>query len=229
MRCAGVDRAEHGDAVRLEVERVDEDDRADQRNQGAGDAPVDAGADDHDAHDAEPHGERAGLDLGKVVDHVEEPVLVRAGCRRQAEEVGQLVDDDDDGDAREEARRDRGREEVGDPPEPKEADKHHHQPDHHGEDADELDVVRRSQRGESDDPGGEEGGDRRVRAHRHLGVGAEEGEQHRAGDERVETGDRRHAGEARRRQLLGQSDGEEGQARDEIRAGPGAAGTRAAR
>ena len=88
------------------------------------------------------------LDLGEVVDDVEEPVLVRASRGRQAEEVGQLVDDDDHGDAREEAGGDRRGEELGDPAQPQDADEHHDQPDHHGQDAHQLDVTRRAQGGE---------------------------------------------------------------------------------
>ena len=62
--------------------------------------------------------------------------------RRQAEEVGQLVDDDDHGDAGQEAGHDGRREEVGDPAEPQEADQHHDDAHHHGQDRDQVDVVR---------------------------------------------------------------------------------------
>ncbi len=220
---AGVDGAEHGDAVGLQVEDVHEDDRADQGDQGAGDAPVDAGRDDHDGHHAEAHEQRpdAGPRRGGRID-VEEAVLVRAARRRQAEEVGQLVDDDDHGDAGEKAGGDRRGEELGDPAQPQDAHEHHDQPDHHGQDAHQLDVVRRAQGGEADDPRREQRRDRRVGADRHLRVGAEEGEEHGAGDEGVEAGDRGHPGEPRGRQLLGQRDGEQRQSGHEVGTRPGA-------
>ena len=95
-------------------------------------------------------------------------------------------------------------------------------PDHHGQDADQVDVVGRAGDGEGGDAGGEERRDGGVGAHRHLRVGAEQREEHGAGDERVEPGDRRHPGQPGGRQLLGHRDDEERDAGRQVGARPGA-------
>ena len=119
---------------------------------------------------------------------------------------GQLVGDNDECHAGQEAGDDGGREEFGDPPEAQDAHEHHHEPDHDCEDLDQVDVVGRAGHGERGHPGGEQRCDRRVRPHRHLPVGAQKGEEHRAGHEGVETGDGGHAGQPGGRQLLGYGD-----------------------
>ena len=58
------------------------------------------------------------------------------------------------------------------------------------------------------DPHREERSDRGVRPHRHLRVRPEHGEENRAGDERVEGGDRRHAGKPGGSKLFRHDDGE---------------------
>ncbi len=60
------------------------------------------------------------------------------------------------------------------------------------------------------------------RADRHLRIGAEQREEHGAGDERVEPRDRRHPGQPGGRQLLGHGDDEERDAGGQIGAHPGA-------
>ena len=91
-------------------------------------------ADDHDGQHAEADGQRPPVDLVEVGEHVGDPVLVRAGGRRQAQEVGQLVDDDDDGHAGQEADDDGRREELGDPAQAQDAHQHHdeHRPSQPG-------------------------------------------------------------------------------------------------
>ena len=178
-------------------------------------------AHDHEGQDPGADGERPPVDLVEVGEHVGHPVLVGAGRRGQPEEIGQLVGDDDDGDAGQEAGHDGGREELGDPPEAQDGDQHHHEPDHDGQDRHQVDVVRRSRQRQRGHPRGEQRRDRRVGPHRHLRVGAQEGEEHRSGDEGVETGDRWHAGQPGGRQLLGHRNDEEREAGREVRAGPG--------
>ena len=153
--------------------------------------------------------------------HVGDAVLVGAGGRGQAEEVRQLVGDDDDGHAGQEADGDGGREELGDPPEAQDADEHHDEPHHDRQDPHQVDVASGAGQGEGGHPGGEERCDGRVGAHRHLRVGAQEGEEHRPGHEGVEAGDGRHACQPRGRQLLGDGDDEQGEAGHQVRASPG--------
>ena len=59
-----------------------------------------------------------------------------------AEQVRQLVDDDHDADPGQEAGDDRGRQQLGYPPEPKCPDERHDHAGHHREDPDELAVTR---------------------------------------------------------------------------------------
>jgi hypothetical protein len=139
-----------------------------------------------------------------------------------AEQVGQLVHDDDHRHAGEEAGDDRRRQKLRDPAEPQQPDQRHDHADHHREDADQVDVVGRAGRREAQDADREERRDRRVGADRHLRVGAEQREQHGAGDEGVEAGDRRHAGQARGGELLGHRDHQQRQRREQVGRRPGA-------
>ncbi len=131
-----------------------------------------------------------------------------AADRGQAQEVGQLMNDDDDRHAGEEAGDDRRGQEFGDPAQAQETDEGHDDSDHHGEDADQVDVAGRVDRSKVGNPHREERGDRGVCPHRHLRVRPEHGEENRAGDERVEGGDRRHAGKPGGRELFRHDDGE---------------------
>ena len=218
---AGVHRAQHGDAMSLEVEGAHQRRGDDEADQCSRDAAVGARA-HHEGQDPEADGERPPVHLVEVGEHVGHPVLVAAGGRGEAEEVGQLVGDDDEGHAGQEAGDDGGRQELGDPAEAQEADQHHDEPDHDRQDPHEVDVTGRAGQGERRNPGREQRCDRRVGAHRHLRVGAQEGEEHRPGHEGVEAGDGRHPGQAGRGQLLGQGDHQEGQAGHQVGARPGA-------
>ena len=216
------DGTQHGHTPRREVERADQRGGADQGHQRGGDAAVDPVTDRHEGQDAEADAERPAVDLAQMRQDVPDPVLVAPRCPRQPEELGELVDHDDHGDAGQESRHDGGREELGHPPEPQDAHQDHDEADHDREDGHEVDVALRARRREAGDPGGEQGGDGGVGPDRELRIRAQECEEHGPGHEGVEAGDRRHAGQARRGQLLGHRDDEQGHAGHGVRAGPGA-------
>jgi hypothetical protein len=136
------------------------------------------------------------------------------------QEVRQLVNHDDDGNAGQETGHDGRRQEVGDPPEPENADEHHHEPDHHRQDRHQLDVVVGTRQSEGGHPGGEQRCDGRVGPDRHLGIGAEEGEDHGSRHEGVEAGDGGHPGQSGGGKLLRHGDDQEHEPRQKVRAGP---------
>ena len=221
MRCARRDGAQDGDTVGLEVERADERRGDDQPDQRGRDAAVAAGADEHDDQHPDADGQRPSVHRVQVCQHVDEVVLVRARRGRQAEELRELVGDDDHGHAGQEAGDDRGREELGDPPQAQDAHQHHDEADHHRQDPYQVDITGRAGQREGAHPGREQRSNRRIGPHGHLRIRSEQGEEHRPGDEGVEAGDRWHARQPGGRELLGHGDDEQRQARHQVRPGPG--------
>ena len=148
----------------------------------------------HERPGAEREGGRVRLvEAGDEVDRAAREAL---GVDREAEELGQLLDDDRRGDAHEVAESDRQRQQLGDEAEARQPAGEHDRADEDGEHSGEGDPLGRvAGRGQRDDRGGDERRDRGVRAQdedRRRAQQEVDDERHQG---RVQPGDRRHAGE----------------------------------
>ena len=194
-RQAGGDGADHRHAI-VEAQRGDDRGGADDRDEDARHPgrPATQGQHQHKRSGAERERSRVGLvEAGDEVDRAAHEAL---GVDREAEELGQLLDDDRRGDAHEVAEPHRQRQQLGDEAEARQPTGEHDRADEDGEQAGEGDplgsVAGRRQR---DDRGGDERGDGGVRAQdedRRRAQQEVDDERHQG---RVQPGDRRHAGE----------------------------------
>ena len=111
---------------------------------------------------------------------------------------------------------DRDRQQVGDPAEPENAADHQHDADHQREHAGERGIVGRAGRRQQREAAGKDRRDGGVGAAGQEAVAAEQRERQRARQKREESDLRRKPAEPRRRQLLGDRDGDQGQPGDQI-------------
>ena len=216
-----MDRPEDVHAVGLQAERPDGHDGDDHPDERTGHSPADALAGDHDGEHGEREPQRPHVRVAELAHQALHPAGRRRAAAREPQDGGELADEDLDGDAGQDARDDGSRDEVGDPSEPQQAHGDEDDADDEGEERDEVQVLGGAHRGNRRDPAGEHRGDGRVGTHGEVTARTEQGDHERARHERVQTGDRRHVRQAGGGHLLGDGDGDEGQARDEVRPQPG--------
>jgi hypothetical protein len=197
------------------------DDGADEGDQGPRHAMIDPPGDEDHGEDGEGDAERPAVDGADLIGHLAPPPDGGRPPARYAEDDGELADDDLHGDARQHAGDDGGGEELGDPAEAQQADDHQEGADEQGDDRHHGPVPGRPDEGDRGHAGGEHRGDGRVRPHREMTVGTEQGVEEGTGHEGVEAGDGRQAGEARRGHLGRQRHRHEGQTGQGVGAEPG--------
>jgi len=206
MRRAVGHRAQHRHPVGLQIQQVGQQRRAGESDKRPGKPAVDQFADDHDGEHAQPDTHGPAVDQMQIAEYRTHPMHGAAAGAGNAQHVRQLMHRDDHCNPTQESADDGDRQELGDPPQPQQTDDGHHYPDRHGEDPDQRDIVGRSGSRQGCDADSEQRGDGRISADRHLRVRSQQRKGHRAGDERVEAGDRWHIGQPGGGQLFGYRD-----------------------
>ncbi len=134
--------AQHGDSVGVQVCRGDQHRRRNQSDKRARNPTVDPLRAERDGEHAHADADRPPTRVTEMLDGGGDPVQGAAAGAVDAEQIRQLMDHDQHCDPGQEAGDDRCRQELGEPPQPKQPDQRDDHTHRDGEDRDELVVAR---------------------------------------------------------------------------------------